>query len=200
MDKQSLKVFLKHFLWVQCTRIMRKLRPTIFMTKTKCKKIRTYRYFWNRKITRKRFYLWRWKMETKITAPVFTFVHIEIHLYYNVKSIKYSKELCSKHRWFGFHFPPETNQFPTWKWMEHISKFTYSIPLTSWSEALLLLLLVDVLPLSRLAGLEAKWKNQETVIKLAAEDTELYILITECFEEAIMHTFTDWACPQSWVL
>lgn len=74
--------------------------------------------------------------------------------------------------------------------MEHINKFTYSIPLTSWSEALLLLLLVDVLPLSRLAGLEAKWKNQETVIKLPADDNELYILITECFEEAIMHTFT----------
>lgn len=42
--------------------------------------------------------------------------------------------------------------------MKHVCKFTYSIPLTSWSEALLLLLLVDVLPLSRLAGLEAKWK------------------------------------------
>lgn len=42
--------------------------------------------------------------------------------------------------------------------MKHVCKFTYSIPLTSWIEALLLLLLVDVLPLSRLAGLEAKWK------------------------------------------
>lgn len=42
--------------------------------------------------------------------------------------------------------------------MKRVRKFTYSIPLTSWSEALLLLLLVDVLPLSRLAGLEAKWK------------------------------------------
>lgn len=36
-------------------------------------------------------------METKITAPGFTFTYIEIHLYYNVKSIKYSKKLCSKH-------------------------------------------------------------------------------------------------------
>ena len=42
--------------------------------------------------------------------------------------------------------------------MKRVCKFPYSIPLTSWSEALLLLLLVDVLPLSRLAGLEAKWK------------------------------------------
>jgi len=42
--------------------------------------------------------------------------------------------------------------------MKHVCKCTYSIPLISWSEALLLLLLVDVLPLSRLAGLEAKWK------------------------------------------
>lgn len=41
---------------------------------------------------------------------------------------------------------------------KHVYEFTYSIPLTSWSEALLLLLLVDVLPLSRLAGLEAKWE------------------------------------------
>lgn len=42
--------------------------------------------------------------------------------------------------------------------MKHGCEFTPSIPLTSWSEALLLLLLVDVLPLSRLAGLEAEWK------------------------------------------
>lgn len=41
---------------------------------------------------------------------------------------------------------------------KHVCKLPYSVPLTSWSEALLLLLLVDVLPLSRLAGLEAKWK------------------------------------------
>lgn len=42
--------------------------------------------------------------------------------------------------------------------MKHVCKLAYSVPLTSWSEALLLLLLVDVLPLSRLAGLEANWK------------------------------------------
>lgn len=42
--------------------------------------------------------------------------------------------------------------------MKHGWEVTPSIPLTSWSEALLLLLLVDVLPLSRLAGLEAEWK------------------------------------------
>lgn len=52
-------------------------------------------------------------METNITAPVFTFVYIEIHLYYNVKSIKCSKELCSKHRGFGFHtLPQKLDQLP----------------------------------------------------------------------------------------
>lgn len=47
---------------------------------------------------------------------------------------------------------------PTETLMERkdVHKFLESVPLTSWSEALLLLLLVDVLPLSRLAGLEAK--------------------------------------------
>lgn len=44
------------------------------------------------------------KMETKITAPVFTFMYIEIHLYYNVKSIKYSKQVI----WIS-HFTPETS-------------------------------------------------------------------------------------------
>lgn len=41
------------------------------------------------------------------------------------------------------------------KWFKKIS---HGIPFTSWAEALLLLLLLDVLLLSRLAGLEAKWK------------------------------------------
>lgn len=104
-------------------------------------------------------------METKITTPVFTFIYIEIHLYYNVESIKYSKELCSKQMIWISHFTLETSSISLLnvEMDEHINKFTYSIPLTSWSEALLLLLLVDVLPLSRLAGLEAKRKHQETV-------------------------------------
>lgn len=38
-------------------------------------------------------------------------------------------------------------------------------------------------------------KSGDSVIKLPADDTELYILITECFEEVIMHTCTHRACP-----
>lgn len=48
-------------------------------------------------------------METKITAPVFTFIYIEIHLYYNVKSIKYSKKLCPKQMIWISHFTLETS-------------------------------------------------------------------------------------------
>lgn len=84
-------------------------------------------------------------------------------------------------------FISETNQFPTWKWMEHISKFTY-VWLFDFMEWSIIIAIASGCSATIKAGWSlAKWKNQETVIKLAAEDTELYILITECFEEAIMH-------------
>lgn len=144
------------------------------------------------------FYPWKGRTETKITAPDFTFVYTEIHLYPNVQVQAFQKPWF-KHGRFGFctlsadhpvynfslygsgaklrqglvhaknkvHYHwaalylSTCKQYWTLDGIHH--KCTYSIPLTSWSEALLLLLLVDVLPLSRLAGLEAKWKNQETV-------------------------------------
>lgn len=146
---------------VHGTCLMRKLRTTIFMTKTKCKKNKDLHEVKN---YIKIFYLWRWKMATKITAPVFTFIYI---VYTVLQCKKYKMFQGTMHRWFGFHTLlqklHQSSNYKIWKWMDNINKFTYSIPLTSWSEALLLLLLVDVLPLSRLAGLEAKWKDQETV-------------------------------------
>lgn len=74
-------------------------------------------------------------------------------------------------------------------------EFTPSIPLTSWSEALLLLLLVDVLPLSRLAGLEAEWK-----IRRHRDEQHFsrgHGRCTFCCQNAqkIMHDLPGWTCP-----
>lgn len=47
-------------------------------------------------------------METKNTAPVFTFIYIEIHMYYNVKSTKYSKNYIPTQMIWISYFTPET--------------------------------------------------------------------------------------------
>lgn len=88
---------------VQCTCIMRKLRTTIFMTKTKHKKNKDLQIFLKLKI----FYLWRWKMEIKITAPVFTFLYTWYTFYHNATKYKMFQGLCFKNRWFGFHTLPQ---------------------------------------------------------------------------------------------
>lgn len=80
-----------------------------------------------------------------------------------------------------------------------------SIPLTSWSEALLLLLLVDVLPLSRLAGLEAKWKktSRSHEAHTIADDTAPTTFWSQnALRQEIMHYWyrTSWTCLKVWIL
>lgn len=86
--------------------------------------------------------------------------------------------------------------------MKHRCEFTPSIPLTSWSEALLLLLLVDVLPLSRLAGLEAEWKirrhHDEQHFK--QRTWHLHILLTECSEDHARPPRLNMAMGTKWFL